>query len=268
MVLKCSRDDPGAVPHRPSEPDSSDRVRASVATPAGLPKPDMQSQSQHLNSCCAADLATASTAGFVPQQAPPSAPRMEPLLLRHSALLTSRKVDGDCVTYEGSYGVHSFVADPLTLLRNTVSTRCHAPQNRVDSKVPSTREKTYQFPPSVNALTVNRWGWKQQSGHVFPLIRQQKSPRSSAKAPDAWETEKGHKGGWHLASLGGRHSRHPFGRFAPSPSAALRAPTALAALPCPTNAARRWGAPPVTLSEASLRKASTDASRLLATGAV
>lgn len=121
-------------------------------------------------------------------------------------------------------GVHSFVADPVTLRCSNVSTRCYAPSKSVDTKRPSTREKTCQFPPSVHAWTANMAGWKQQSGHVFPLIHQQKSPQSSAKAPDVREKEKGHKGGWHLATLGGRHSRHPFGRCAPSPSAALRAP--------------------------------------------
>lgn len=37
-------------------------------------------------------------AGFVPQQAPPVASRMRSLLLRRSALMTSRIINGDCVT--------------------------------------------------------------------------------------------------------------------------------------------------------------------------
>lgn len=43
---------------------------------------------------------------------------------------------------------------------------------------------------SVHESTAKWGGWKQQSGHVFPLIHQQKSPQSSAKATDVREEEK------------------------------------------------------------------------------
>jgi hypothetical protein len=132
---------------------------------------------------------------------------------------------------------------PVTLRCSNVSTRCHAPSKSVDTQMPSTREKTCPFPPSVHEWTDKWGGWKRCGGSYFPLIHQQKSPQSSAKATDVRDEEKGHKGGWHLATLGGRHSRHPFGRFAPSPSAALRAPHCTRCAPLPHQRCASLGCP-------------------------
>lgn len=49
-----------------------------------------------------------------------------------------------------STGVHSFVADPVTLLRSTLSTGCHAPQNPVESQQPKTRGKWRPFNPTFH----------------------------------------------------------------------------------------------------------------------
>lgn len=111
----------------------------------------------------------------------------------------------------------------------------------------------------------------------IPLMYQQKTRRSSAKAPDATDKGKGHKGSWHLASL--RWSAQPTRirslrslthRCAPDLMRSLRSlpHQRCASLGCPWNHRwREWFQPPVTAvaapgqrrlrlaSQASLRQA-------------
>ncbi|MCB5280591.1 hypothetical protein BJQ89_00313 [Arthrobacter sp. ES1] len=114
------------------------------------------------DSCCAAPSVSPSHR-LRPSAGTPVAPRMGPLLLRHSACWYESQRRGLRPLLGLRNGVHSFVADPVTLLRSTVSTRCHAPQIRVDSKRPKTSGKTCQCQPSVHAWTVKLGGLTQQS---------------------------------------------------------------------------------------------------------